>query len=63
MGSRKKLNTASRIGNNLVNCIKPFTCLSNYTYVTMGAKDSEAPRWYLDQIVTAYQCGPGYKGT
>ncbi|CAJ0918371.1 unnamed protein product, partial [Mesorhabditis belari] len=50
-----------QIGNNLVNCIVKFPCLSQDTFLTMGADSTESPRWFLDKIATKYQCGEGYQ--
>ncbi|CAJ0918379.1 unnamed protein product, partial [Mesorhabditis belari] len=50
-----------QIGNNLVNCIAKFPCLSQDTFLTMGADSTESPRWFLDKIATKYQCGEGYQ--
>ncbi|CAJ0587731.1 unnamed protein product, partial [Mesorhabditis spiculigera] len=49
-----------QIGNALINCIQRYSCLSQDTYLTLGANTTEAPRWFIDKIATQWQCGAGY---
>ncbi|CAJ0953839.1 unnamed protein product, partial [Mesorhabditis belari] len=48
------------LGNALGQCTGQYSCLSQDTFVTMGANQTEKLQWALDLNLTIYQCGPGY---
>ncbi|PAV67880.1 hypothetical protein WR25_24130 [Diploscapter pachys] len=50
------------LGNALVACTQPFTCLGERTYHDIGLQNSsDALSWWQDLGLTQYQCGDGYK--
>ncbi|PAV79049.1 hypothetical protein WR25_17834 [Diploscapter pachys] len=51
-----------QLANALLSCVQPYQCLAGAgPYAQMGAGNATlAQDWYIDLLVSQYQCGPGY---